>query len=671
MKAVIVSLFNAGLCHAGGFCKALYPSYTAVYMSPSDFKDAKIKGASPITLRDGVFQVDRNRKAKKSVGTVESGVITAAFWFDRLVLSANAYLPPLSAMLAEAQVGLADKNGEILWSKWYKLGRFSTESASSSFGPQTDDFGSVRTDVLTLNKPVLFYRYRITLETESMATPVLRLAAVNISDSRAKYNPETALKSLAEIFPAKPRWLNPDRVLEVPARSQMNEKVDPDSICSPVSLGMGLAYYGTDLTNTSIANQVYDTAENIYGNWFINTAFAGSKALFSFVDRFNSMADAERSIALSYPLIASITYEDGELKNAPVPASAGHLVVIRGFDSEGNVRVNDPAAKTEKTVPRWYLRDQFAKAWLGNKQGLVYRLENRYPRIMRAAVPVADVHNQPDPQSGLETQVFLNEAVLVKSFKNGWAEVESLEQGFYNSPACSETISSCWQGYPGWIKEDALVWGEDYGYAYTVKTPRATALLETPEGFEDVKLVMGTRLCPAPVYKKKDGYLRVMLSGMRPGWVKTEDVAPYTDGKKTDPRSGVVQLAREFEGTDYLWGGRTADGMDCSGLVSLVNRLYGVNLPRNAGAQFEASKKVFSVFLKKGDLVFLSKKENPDVIEHVLLYAGDEDIIEANREKGSVVETTFKKRFGKKLEDIRQGEKINGNFIYFRTLFEK
>lgn len=46
-------------------------------------------------------------------------------------------------------------------------------------------------------------------------------------------------------------------------------------------------------------------------------------------------------------------------------------MVIRGFDSSGNVVVNDPVGSDESEVRRLYRRDEFARAW-GGSGGIVY-----------------------------------------------------------------------------------------------------------------------------------------------------------------------------------------------------------------------------------------------------------------------------------------------------------
>ena len=53
------------------------------------------------------------------------------------------------------------------------------------------------------------------------------------------------------------------------------------------------------------------------------------------------------------------------------------------------------------------------------------------------------------------------------------------------------------------------------------------------------------------------------------------------DQNETD----FVAVAERFLGTPYLWGGKTALGLDCSGLVQVALTACGVACPRDSDMQ--------------------------------------------------------------------------------------
>lgn len=111
---------------------------------------------------------------------------------------------------------------------------------------------------------------------------------------------------------------------------------------------------------------------------------------------------------------------------------------------------------------------------------------------------------------------------------------------------------------------------------------------------QTLPLTMGTRLT-----NYHDGQFEVL--GV-PFGIDTMAVAgqPLPLNEQT-----LMQVTRFLLNTPYLWGGKNALGMDCSGLTQTVMSLFGISLPRNASQQVNCGKEVKHLKDgKAGDLVF-------------------------------------------------------------------
>jgi cell wall-associated NlpC family hydrolase len=85
-------------------------------------------------------------------------------------------------------------------------------------------------------------------------------------------------------------------------------------------------------------------------------------------------------------------------------------------------------------------------------------------------------------------------------------------------------------------------------------------------------------------------------------YVPATHLAPL-DRNETD----FVAVAERFLGAPYLWGGKTALGLDCSGLVQVALTACGVSCPRDSDMQEQALGTAVAAdlsALRRGDLIF-------------------------------------------------------------------
>lgn len=148
------------------------------------------------------------------------------------------------------------------------------------------------------------------------------------------------------------------------------------------------------------------------------------------------------------------------------------------------------------------------------------------------------------------------------------------------------------------------------------------------------QLVAGDRVLVDEV--RPDGWARVVALDQPadrldkrgyPGWLRSAHLRVATG-------TAILEKAREYLGAVYVWGGLTRDGLDCSGLVHVVWRHFGVVLPRDASEQSLASSPVDSA--EAGDLYFFAHPGRP--IHHVGIVVEPGTMVHASSVRHRVVE---------------------------------
>ncbi|CAN5422428.1 gamma-D-glutamyl-L-lysine dipeptidyl-peptidase [soil metagenome] len=222
------------------------------------------------------------------------------------------------------------------------------------------------------------------------------------------------------------------------------------------------------------------------------------------------------------------------------------------------------------------------------------------------ALAVAD---RPDPQGwadsmgqevrlGLhgrtETQLLLGDPVDVLDERDGWSHVVA--------PAQSSSRDD--RGYPGWVRSAHLA------APVPDRAERSATVVDPSVGLTvdgtRVELSFGTRLKVASVDEQN---ATLHLPGGRSGTVPLAAVRLGEEPRPFEDADRLLEAARQFLGIRYLWGGTSAWGLDCSGLVHLTFRSFDVPLPRDAHDQAAAAQ-VHDVPLadvRPGDLYFFAR----------------------------------------------------------------
>jgi len=252
-------------------------------------------------------------------------------------------------------------------------------------------------------------------------------------------------------------------------------------------------------------------------------------------------------------------------------------------------------------------RPDLAAAGLRGVVAAARYAEGRPMRLCREAVPLRKV---PDEAVAWDTQVLFGEDVLVFDEAEGWAWVQLLKDG-----------------YVGYLRAASLV-PDGTAITHKVCVPRTfvypSANIKLPP---IMALPLGARVAIAD----DDGtFAQVQGFAQGLGFIWSRHLCMH-DADEGD----FVDVARRFLFAPYLWGGKTSQGLDCSGLIQIALQACGISCPRDSDmigcdVGYALDPAAALTHPERGDLIFWQG--------HVGMMSDAETLLHANGFHMQVVE---------------------------------
>ncbi|MCY1634587.1 C40 family peptidase [Marinifilum sp. D737] len=237
---------------------------------------------------------------------------------------------------------------------------------------------------------------------------------------------------------------------------------------------------------------------------------------------------------------------------------------------------------------------------------------------------VVNLRSHPKHSAELVSQAIMGTPVKILNQKNSWCQIQTPDK------------------YIAWVdkaalnlrtKEQMMNW----------RNARRVVCLPHFQIAKDIKgqetitdIVAGSIL---EVKEERANYLLLNLPDERSIRLNKADCIDFDlwKSKEVKEPSILTQVAKEFMGRPYLWGGTSSKGVDCSGFVKSVYFMNGIIIARDASLQFLHGETISPEQgfekLVEGDLVFFGRKAGDgksQKVTHVGMYIKDGEFIHSS-----------------------------------------
>ncbi|RZK60619.1 MAG: hydrolase, partial [Pedobacter sp.] len=175
---------------------------------------------------------------------------------------------------------------------------------------------------------------------------------------------------------------------------------------------------------------------------------------------------------------------------------------------------------------------------------------------------VAPIRKEPSDRSEIVSQLLFGDRVEVLEKTEKWCLIKTQHDNYEG-----------WMDYKQLQKISDLQYHDDKAYSALTPTQLDNTLIASN----------GTKYYLSPgstLPNFEDGFCYL---GDERFEVKSKPII----ADKAKFKTQVEAVAKFFENTPYLWGGRTLFGIDCSGFVQIVYKLNGIQIKRDASQQAE------------------------------------------------------------------------------------
>jgi cell wall-associated NlpC family hydrolase len=159
-------------------------------------------------------------------------------------------------------------------------------------------------------------------------------------------------------------------------------------------------------------------------------------------------------------------------------------------------------------------------------------------------------------------------------------------------------------------ERDGLAWGQAQTDLY-VGYVSANGLAPLPAAPTRAVTALRSHVYPEPSVRARPREAlpfgaQIAVAGAEAGWVRLAEGGFVWEAHLAPVEGDFVDQAARFLGVPYLWGGRSAEGLDCSALVQLALAAVGVRAPRDSDMQaaMVGSPIDDAEAHERGDLVF-------------------------------------------------------------------